>query len=91
MYNSIKNVFLVKQEETESITDFTRRFKNAVDVMEQIHGPLYMMRYMETRSDYLAIPETDLTARGKVIKVQYQRFMAYIYLRALDSRGQENW
>ena len=34
MYNCMKNVFTVKQDENENITDFTRRFKNTVEVME---------------------------------------------------------
>ena len=40
IYFAIKNVFTIKQEENERLTDFTKRFNNAKDIMETQHGKL---------------------------------------------------
>ena len=86
MYNCLRNVFTMKQEDNENLTEFTRRFKNAVDIMESVHGPLHMIKYMESRSDYQAIPSTDIEQRGNLIEHHYNKFLSYIYLRALDQK-----
>ena len=77
---------MIKQEENENITDFTRRFKNAVEVMEQIHGPFYMMTYMESLSEYQAVPASDTNAKAELHTQHYNKYLAYIYLRALDTK-----
>ena len=39
MYFEIKNVLTMKQDDNEGLTEFTKRFNNAIDIIETQHGP----------------------------------------------------
>ena len=52
IYFAIKTVFTIKQEENESIAQFTKRFNNAKDIMETQHGKLKMEKYLKTLDGY---------------------------------------
>ena len=40
VFFALKNVFYCKQEENENLNDFTKRFTNAIDILESLHGPV---------------------------------------------------
>ena len=87
IFHAIKNVFTIKQEDNEGLTDFTKRFNNAVDIMETQHGTLPMKAYLKTRSDYqLAQVSGDANLLTEIHKQQYDRLKAFAYLKALDAK-----
>jgi len=84
MYYCLRTLFVMKQEENEGLNDFTKRFNNAVDIMETTHGPLPMTAYLRTREDYTNASNQE--EKTKVVSTQYNRFKAFIYLKALDGK-----
>ena len=83
IYFAIKNVFTMKQEENESITQFTKRFNNSKDIMETQHGKLRLEKYLATLDgfSYMTVEEKKALA-----ELQYDRLMAFAYLKALDQK-----
>jgi len=69
IYYAIKTVFTMKQEEHESITEFTKRFNNAMNIMETQHGEFSLSAYLKTRSDYQAAITSP--AKSVIHKEQY--------------------
>ena len=59
----------MKQEEHESITEFTKRFNNAMNIMETQHGEFSLSAYLKTRSDYQAAITSP--AKSVIHKEQY--------------------
>ena len=84
IYYCIKNVFTMKQEDNEGLTEFTRRFNSAVDIMESQHGPLSLQKYLKTREDYQNA--TDAATKLKIHKNSYNKLKAFAYLKALDHK-----
>ena len=82
IYYSIKNVFTMKQEDNEGLNEFTKRFNNAVDIMETQHGKLALLEYLKTRDDF----KNAQTGEDKNVihQKQYQRFVAFAYLKSLN-------
>ena len=72
IYFCIKNVFTMKQEDNEGLTDFTKRFNNAIDIMETQHGMFSMTAYLKTRSDFKAADAADnANVKKEIHKKQY--------------------
>ena len=46
IYYCIKNVFFMKQSEEESLSEYAKRFKNAVDILKAQSGPIIMREHM---------------------------------------------
>ena len=84
IYFSIRNVFTMKQEDNETLTEFTKRFNNAMDIMETQHGTLAMKAYLETREDYKNA--TDPAAKDAIVNSEYNKLKAFMYLKALDTK-----
>jgi len=85
IFQSLASLVTCKQENGETLPDFTKRFNTVVDLFETLHGPLAMTAYMRTRDDYANV--TDQAEQTKILKEQYERLLAYIYLRALNTKG----
>lgn len=77
IYKSIQTVMNLKQEEKESISSFTKRFKSAVDIMETIHGKLPLTKYVNTM---IGSKDEKRVYREEA----YDKFIAYAYLQAAD-------
>ena len=84
IYFSLKNIFTMKQEENENLTEFTKRFNNTFDIMETQHGVLSLSAYLANRSDYKAA--TTSTDKKAIHKREYDGFKAFVYLKAVDQR-----
>ena len=74
----------MKQEDNEPLIEFTKRFNNAMDIMETQHGPLAMNAYLRTREDYQSA--TDQAAKDAVLNSEYNKLKAFMYLKALDTK-----
>ena len=48
IFKAIKTVTHISQKEKELLAAYTKRFKNAVDIMETQHGKLKLSKYIET-------------------------------------------
>ena len=83
IYFAIKNVFTIKQEENERLTDFTKRFNNAKDIMETQHGKLNMEKYLITIPNYENKTESE---KMIIANEQYNKLLAFAYLKGLDSK-----
>ena len=77
IYFSIRNVFTMKQEDNESLTEFTKRFNNAMDIMETQHRPFAMNAYLRTQEKYQNA--TDQAAKTTVLKNEYSKLKAFMY------------
>jgi hypothetical protein len=78
IYDSLYRVITQKQNENESLVDYTKRFKKARDVLEShIGGPIELTKFMKLMTDY------DDTDAKKVVlckKKAFQELMAFVYL-----------
>ena len=87
IFFSIRNVFTMKQEDNEGLTEYTKRFNNAIDIMETQHGMFSMTAYLKTRTDFqLAEAAGDAELKKTIHKQQYDRLKAFVYLRSLDGK-----
>jgi hypothetical protein len=80
--DAFRSVFTSKQQEGESLQDYTRRFKTAKEILEsQLGGPLIMTKYVRTMKgfDQQDIEKTDLMCA----QASEQAF-AFLYLENAD-------
>jgi hypothetical protein len=82
VHDSIMNLLSAKQNNGESLQDYTKRFKNYRDVMEsQLGGPLILTKMMESIPGYnVNDPDKVEECQGKA----YKQFLAYVYLHNSD-------
>ena len=83
IYFAIRNVFTMKQDENESIIQFTKRFNNAKDIMETQHGKLRMEKYLATIDGYSTM---TVDQKKDTANEQYNKLMAFAYLKGLDHK-----
>ena len=84
IYYSLRTIFVMKQDEHENLTEFTKRFNNAFDIMETQHGELSLSAHLANRSDYKsARSDAD---RASIHKEHYNCFKAFGYLKAVDQK-----
>ena len=72
----------MKQDDNEGLTEFTKRFNNAVDIMETQNGMQPLLDYLKTRDDFKAA--TTDAEKTAIHLTQYNRLKAFAYLKALD-------
>ena len=77
IFRSIKVFINIKQEEKESLADFTKRFRNSRDIMEAQAGKLQLKEYIKTLDKY---DETDTNKCNEQLEEAYNRFIAYTYI-----------
>ena len=79
--DSMKNMLNIKKEQ-ESLVDYTKRFKNARDLMvSQVGGPLILTRFV------VSMPEVNQNISKDYQRFQeiaFEQFMAYTYLENSD-------
>ena len=83
IYFAIKNVFTMKQEEQESIAQYTKRFNNCKDIMETQHGKLKMEKYVSRLPGYAFMSTIQ---QENAADEQYNKLMAFAYLKSLDQK-----
>ena len=91
--DAIRSFFQTKQQENESLHEYTRRFKSCRDIMEsQIGGPIILQKFIRTMPEYTQYEENDSNdsndnetkeqekIKKELIKKSLSKFYAYIYL-----------
>ena len=73
----------MKQDENESIIQFTKRFNNEKDIMETQHGKLRMEKYLATIDGYSTM---TVDQKKDTANEQYNKLMAFAYLKGLDQK-----
>ena len=81
IFRSMKIFINIKQEEKESLADFTKRFRNSKDIMEAQAGKMYLLKYIKTLDKY---DESDTNKCSKQLDEAYNRFVAYTYIQAVN-------
>ena len=101
---SMKNFFFTRQKDTESLQEYTRRFKSAKEIMEShIGGPIRLDKYIELSEDYkndMKQYEEDIankieckkptTQDKKYIKKAASKLYAFIYIDNADKSKYES-
>ena len=101
---SIKNFFFTRQKDTESLQEYTRRFKSAKEIMEShIGGPIKLDKYIELSEEYksdMKQYEEDIankiqckkptTQDKKYIKKAASKLYAFIYIDNADKNKYES-
>ena len=80
--DAFRAAFSSRQKETESLQDYTRRFKTSMEILESHLGvPLILEKYVKTMEGY---DETDSMKTNKLIKQASEGLFAYLYLENSD-------
>lgn len=78
----MKQLFNIKQKEDEQLTDFTKRFKPAREVMvAQLGGIISLEKFVVEMEDY---DENDESIIDMCQREEFAQLMAYIYLENSD-------
>ena len=103
--DSIRTFLNTKQKESESLQDYTRRYKTAKEIMEShIGGPIILIKYIELTEEYKVDIKTHqniivngiITYKGpntfedKNTKKAASKLYAYIYLENSDKSKYES-
>ena len=88
VYKSIKDFFMLRQEEKESRIEHITRFKNELDIMETQHGIFKMQSYVKRHPEYDQGPtQAKKTKKNKEIETDgYNQLVAYAYMRSCDRK-----
>ena len=81
IFRSIRVFINIKQEEKESLADFTKRFRNLKDIMEAQAGKFQLREYITTLDKY---DESDTDKINEQLDEAYDRFIAYTYIQAVN-------
>jgi hypothetical protein len=71
---SLLNVLTAKQDERESIVNYTKRFRNAVEIMEAQQGKLALTEYVKKMNGY------DANSHSTFATTAYESFIAMCYV-----------
>jgi hypothetical protein len=76
--DAMKALINLRQRDQESLTDYTRRFKTARDLLvSQLGGPVILSRYVESMEGY---NKNDPQEVRKFQEITFEQFLAYAYL-----------
>ena len=76
--DAFQAVFYVQQKESESLQDYTRRFKTAREILEShLIGEIILTKYIRTMPTY---DENNLTETAKVIVNASEQLFTFLYL-----------
>ena len=73
-----------KQDETEDLTTYTKRFKQARDIFEQSVGKDWIKEFVTHTSDY--VTETDNTKKDALIAEAPDQLTAFIFMKNSEQR-----
>ena len=80
IHKSIITLFTIKQDEKEGLAAYTKRFKNAQDIMEAQHGKLTLEQYVKKMPDY------DVEENEEYTEKAYKSLMAYTFIMGADPK-----
>jgi hypothetical protein len=80
--DAFRAVFSVQQKESESLQDYTRRFKTAREILEShLGGQIILPKYVRTMPTYA---EHDSEETAKLIDTASEQLFAFLYLENAD-------
>jgi hypothetical protein len=76
--DAFRSLFASKQEEGESLQDYTRRFKTSTEILEShLGGPIILEKYVRTMENY---DENDVEKTNKMIAKASEGLFTFMYL-----------
>jgi hypothetical protein len=82
--DAMTTLFGTKQQDNESLQDYTKWFRVARDVLEsQFGGPIALTKYVEKESNYDPTNETIVKQCRKTVS---EEFLAVLYLKNADQK-----
>ena len=82
IFTSLSTLFNMKQEEKESLTNYSWQFKNAKDIMETQHGKLTLEKFVENHPNL----NTSGSNKDDLTEKSYNQLIAYIFISGADSK-----
>ena len=71
----------MKQQEDESLAEYSKRFNNTVDILRAQSGPIIMREHMVCLTEFrAAIPEQQ----DAMMVEEHKKLMAFAFLRGTD-------
>ena len=82
--DSMRSLFSTKQKEKESLSDFSKRFRTARDVMaSHVGGPLIFDKYAKSITGY---DDKDVKTVEKCQQQAFDKFLGFLYLVNSDQK-----
>jgi hypothetical protein len=82
--DAFRSVFTSRQQEAESLQDYTRRFKTAKEILEShVGGPLAMTKYVKTMDGY---DPKDSSTTASLNTEASESLFAFLYLENSDQQ-----
>ena len=79
IFDAMKNVINLKQNEQEPLIEYTQRFKTARDLLvSQVGGPIVLTQFVESMDGY------NPTETKKFQEIAFEQFLAFTYLENGD-------
>jgi hypothetical protein len=80
--DAFRAVLNVKQKESETLQDYTRRFKTSREILEShLGGPIILSKFVKTMNGY---DPKDLNKTNKCIEKASEQLFAFLYLENAD-------
>ena len=80
--DAFRAVFYVQQKDSESLQDYTKRFKTAREILEShLGGQIILTKYVRTMPTY---DENDLEETSKLIENALEQLFAFLYMENSD-------
>ena len=83
IFEQLDRLFNAKQEDEESLNDYTKRFKQAQDNVKSIMGEDWLHHFTENTEEF--INASNSAEEDELKKNSNERFMAYAFLRNCDT------
>ena len=81
---SLNRILTTKQEDDENLVDYTKRFKQARDILCDTVGEDILHKFVETTNEYQK--ETDSDEQKKLKEDSFGKWTTYLYLVNSDQR-----
>lgn len=81
IHKSLTSLFNMKQEEKESLTAFSKRFNNALDIFKSQFGEIKLEKYVPTMKFY------DEDRHEEFEQQATDQLLAYTFLQGVDPKG----
>jgi hypothetical protein len=82
IFDAYRSVFACKQQEGESLLDYTRRFKTAKEILEsQLGSPLILKKFVMSAEGF---DETNFTKTNLMLEKASEQGFAFLYLENAD-------
>ena len=79
---SLKRIFNTKQEDDETLVDYTKRFKPSCNIVHDTVGEDILHKFVETTREYQEAK--DDTDRDQLKKDSFRKWTTYLYTRNSD-------